>query len=90
MRCDPRPPAPDSDEVFLNARAVNARYGVSPMWIWRRLRDESGFPNRSPSPHEDFGACPRLSSGSGRRAAGRADEPKRKGRSFRQRTRPSV
>jgi predicted DNA-binding transcriptional regulator AlpA len=44
MRPDPRPPARDSDEVFLNARAVIARYGVSPMWIWRRLRDESGFP----------------------------------------------
>lgn len=32
-------------EVFLSTRQVRARYGnSSDMWIWRRLHDDSGFP----------------------------------------------
>jgi predicted DNA-binding transcriptional regulator AlpA len=29
---------------FLPARQVCDRYGVSEMWVWRRLKDDSGFP----------------------------------------------
>jgi hypothetical protein len=42
MRPDPRPSA--AREVYLNSRDVMNRYGASPMWVWRRLRDGSGFP----------------------------------------------
>jgi hypothetical protein len=39
---------PDSDdehERLLTAAQVKRRYGgVSDLWLWRRLRDESGFP----------------------------------------------
>ena len=31
-------------EVYLNSREVMDRYGTSPMWLWRRVRDGSGFP----------------------------------------------
>jgi hypothetical protein len=34
-----------SDDSFLTSRQVKARYGgTSDMWIFRRLRDGSGFP----------------------------------------------
>lgn len=34
-----------SNEIFLSAAQVRARYGgVSFMWIERRLKDDSGFP----------------------------------------------
>jgi predicted DNA-binding transcriptional regulator AlpA len=32
-------------DCFLNSKQVRARYGdASDMWIWRRLKDKSGFP----------------------------------------------
>jgi predicted DNA-binding transcriptional regulator AlpA len=34
-----------SDDRYLNARQVRARYAdASDMWLWRRLNDDSGFP----------------------------------------------
>ena len=34
-----------ASEYFLTATQVRARYGnCSDMWLWRRLRDGSGFP----------------------------------------------
>ncbi len=36
------PPGEDSDPVaekFLTAGQVRERYGVSDMWLWRRIRD---------------------------------------------------
>lgn len=34
-----------SPKRWLNSAAVRARYGdVSDMWLWRRLHDDSGFP----------------------------------------------
>jgi hypothetical protein len=40
------PPADDSDDYFLTAVQVRQRYGnASDMWLWRRLRDKSGFPS---------------------------------------------
>ena len=42
MPPDPRQSA--AREVYLNSREVMNRYGASSMWIWRRLRDELGFP----------------------------------------------
>lgn len=30
--------------IFLNARMLRERYGVSHMWIARRLRDDPTFP----------------------------------------------
>lgn len=33
------------DETYLPSKAVRQRYGgVSEMWIWRRSKDNSGFP----------------------------------------------
>ena len=34
----------ESDETFLRAAHVQTRYGVSDMWLHRRLNDGSGFP----------------------------------------------
>jgi hypothetical protein len=53
--CEPRirPPAAqgdrrdadDDDDRLLTAAQVKRRYGnASDMWLWRRLRDSSGFP----------------------------------------------
>jgi predicted DNA-binding transcriptional regulator AlpA len=37
--------SPSEDDRFLNSKQVRDRYaGVSEMWLWRRLNDESGFP----------------------------------------------
>ena len=36
-----------ADDRFLTGPAVRARYGVSDMWLFRRLRDDSGFPKPS-------------------------------------------
>jgi predicted DNA-binding transcriptional regulator AlpA len=33
-----------ADDRYLSGPQVRARYGVSDMWIHRRLRDSSGFP----------------------------------------------
>ena len=34
-----------TNETFLSARRVMTRYGVSDMWIWRRMNEEGGkFP----------------------------------------------
>ena len=36
---------PDHTEIFLTARQTRQRYGgISDMWLWRRLHDDSGFP----------------------------------------------
>ncbi|MFZ2079401.1 MAG: DNA-binding protein [Xanthobacteraceae bacterium] len=35
----------EEDEKFLSSSQVRQRYGDrSDMWIWRRLKDKSGFP----------------------------------------------
>ena len=37
--------ADDANEKFLTAKQVRQRYGdASDMWVWRRLRDGSDFP----------------------------------------------
>jgi predicted DNA-binding transcriptional regulator AlpA len=37
--------ASDLDDRYLTTKQVRQRYGdASDMWIWRRLNDESGFP----------------------------------------------
>ena len=34
-----------ADDRFLTAKQLRARYGdASDMWLWRRLLDDSGFP----------------------------------------------
>jgi predicted DNA-binding transcriptional regulator AlpA len=34
-----------AEDRFLSSRVVRHRYGdVSDMWLWRRIRDGSGFP----------------------------------------------
>ena len=38
-------PCAAEDERYLSARQVRERFGnCSDMWLWRRLRDGSGFP----------------------------------------------
>ena len=35
-------PLDPADELYLTAAQVRKRYGVSDMWIWRRLAERSG------------------------------------------------
>jgi predicted DNA-binding transcriptional regulator AlpA len=37
-------PDNEANERFLPASQVRTRYGVSDMWVHRRLHDDSGFP----------------------------------------------
>ena len=39
------PTTAEAETYYLGAKQVRRRYGdVSDMWIWRRLKDDSGFP----------------------------------------------
>jgi predicted DNA-binding transcriptional regulator AlpA len=42
---DIHPTPAEEGETYVGIKQVRSRYGnCSDMWVWRRLRDESGFP----------------------------------------------
>jgi predicted DNA-binding transcriptional regulator AlpA len=40
----PKPKTRNTTDGYLRAPELCKRYGVSDMWLWRRLRDDPSFP----------------------------------------------
>ena len=62
----------DDQPVWLTTAAVRARYGVSHMWIERRMKDGSGFPKYTLLGRLRFWRLTEIEEWERKQAAGRA------------------